>query len=444
MSVQPLPGIRRALIVRIVEELNAAQVAITELLGRATRADATRRLNAQRTEIARLLDIFKVEATREALASADAAWKGGIEAIAKQTGVSLTPRIDPRSLLAIRTFMTHKIADVSQQAVSRINTTLTQHLLGVRSMSEAISDIQAHLGGSTRRRAMTIAYTEIGRAYSVAQYEKMLADAKRIPGLKKKWLHSGRSHPRPGHVLAASQDPILVAQPFPIVDLRTGETEHLRFPRDPDASAFNTINCGCMMIAVPPKPGELFARPADASAAAATPAGGDVPPVPPVPPIGGGGGGAGPPENPHDIMRRLIANLSIAINAAQGLDEQALVRALWLSVDSWAQHVQRRINRGEIASAAALAKATLEALANADLVQVAASTVRVPSAQLQAKIDGWIVIVNADGRIVTSYPFKPGFRDFATWNLQEQLTPVYDYALTPTDREVLARLRARP
>jgi hypothetical protein len=69
---------------------------------------------------------------------------------------------------------------------------------------------------------------------------------------------SGKLHPRPGHVLASKQPPIPFLQDFEIVDLRTGETENMRFPRDPNASAFNTINCGCMMVLHAPPASEIF------------------------------------------------------------------------------------------------------------------------------------------------------------------------------------------
>jgi hypothetical protein len=255
MATQPLPSIRRALLLEILKQLKIAQDLIDEALQGVTSADAARRLNRQRAEISRVLAVFQ-NATDQAMRdAAGEVWTGGIEIVGEQLGdVGLAPRISERMLLSIEQFMTHKIADITREAIKQINTALTQEILGVRSMADTISDIQDILGGAPRRRAMTIAYTEIGRAYSAAQYETMLAKLARRPGLRKRWVHSGKAHPRPGHVLCAQQtlaDPIPVAQPFDIVDLRTGETEQLRYPRDPNASAFNTINCGCMMVAVP-------------------------------------------------------------------------------------------------------------------------------------------------------------------------------------------------
>lgn len=259
-AVQYLPAIRRALIEEILRQLGLAQADIEDSLRTASTAEALRRLSAQRTEIARVMEVFRAAAAAASTSSTDAVWQGGIDSISEQLGEALAPRIDTRSLLAVRTFLTDKIADISRDAVARINAAMTQHLTGARSLSDVVTDIQNILG-IERRRAMTIAYTEVGRAYSVSQYETMLDQAKKVPGLRKRWIHSGKSHPRPGHVLIAAEtkkNPIPVDQPFNIVDLRTGEIEQLQFPRDPNASAFNTVNCGCMMVAVPPSLAELF------------------------------------------------------------------------------------------------------------------------------------------------------------------------------------------
>lgn len=258
---QPLPQIRRALIQEILRQLKIAQAAIEAALEGITSADAARRLTRQRAEIARVLNVFRSAVDAEMLTSASSVWSGGIESIADQLGLALAPRIDPRALLQIEKFMTGKIADISRVTLDKINTALTQQLLGVRSLSETVTEIQNILGGVPRQRAMTIAYTEIGRAYSAAQYQAMLKQSLILPGLRKDWIKSGKLHPRPGHVLAAQQEPILVEEHFVLVDLRTGETEQALYPRDPNLSAFNSINCGCMMRAVPPSIKDIFSRP---------------------------------------------------------------------------------------------------------------------------------------------------------------------------------------
>lgn len=254
MPSQPLPPIRRGLIVELLRQLDIAREQIDDALRTVTNVDAARRLQRQRAEIERVMGVFSDNATAAANNAADAAWAAGVS----QVG---SVRINTRALLAIRTMLTDRIQDVSRRAIRQINTALTQHLLGVRSLSQTISDIAELLDHAPRWRAMRIGYTEISRSYNTAHYEALLDQARRVPGLKKKWVHSGKEHGRPGHVHAAQQEPIPVDQPFAIVDPKTGEVEYLRFPGDPLASAKNTVFCGCMIKAVLPDIDEIFDGP---------------------------------------------------------------------------------------------------------------------------------------------------------------------------------------
>jgi hypothetical protein len=83
--------------------------------------------------------------------------------------------------------------------------------------------------------------TEIGRAYSVAGQERMGEVRQYLPGLKKRWLKSGKLHGRLEHIAADGQVRE-VDEPFDIGG------EKLMYPRDPNGSAKNTINCGCESI----------------------------------------------------------------------------------------------------------------------------------------------------------------------------------------------------
>lgn len=256
-----LPLIIKDTLREILRQLDVAERQILVLLRGVTDVDRARRLARQRSEIARLIEIFRKASDAATRSGLDTAWQAGAAAVRDQVAAAVraidpTGRINPGVLLAMRNFLTDRISDVSREAIERINSALAQHLLGVRQLSATITEIERILGGGTRRRAMTIANTEIGRAYSAAQYEQMLEQAKILPGLKKQWVHSGKEHGRPGHIIAATYPPIPVDEPFEIVDVKTGEIELLRYPRDPEASAGNTINCGCMMIAVPPPLGE--------------------------------------------------------------------------------------------------------------------------------------------------------------------------------------------
>jgi len=260
MSSPSLPRVRRSLMDELLRQLQLALEDIDAVLRKTTSADVARRLARQRGDIMHIMEGFRVAAERSAHAIADTAWLAGIEATMSQVGhLDLLPRISTRQLLAVRTTLTDRIADVTRKTISRIDGALTQHLIGTRTLSRTITDIELIMGGEPRARAMTIAYTEVGRVYSAAQWETMMDQERRVPGLKKKWVHSGKTYARPAHVRCARQPAIPVATPFEIPNPRTGVIERLQFPRDPNASAENSVRCGCLMIAVVPSTKDVFA-----------------------------------------------------------------------------------------------------------------------------------------------------------------------------------------
>jgi len=152
------------------------------------------------------------------------------------------PRLDRRQLIATQHFMTSKLSDVSAAAARRINTELGLVVTGLSTPSQAATAVQAALDGAPRRRALTIARTELGRVFSSATQGRMeQAQRKGVLGLKKKWRRSGKLHSRHSHDLADGQV-VDVDKPFVVGG------EELMFPRDPKASAANTVNCGCVHL----------------------------------------------------------------------------------------------------------------------------------------------------------------------------------------------------
>ncbi len=83
--------------------------------------------------------------------------------------------------------------------------------------------------------------TELGRAYSVAGQERFDQAGEVLPGLKKQWRRSGKRFSRPAHDVADGEV-VGVDETFAVGG------EALRFPRDPAASAKNTVNCGCASL----------------------------------------------------------------------------------------------------------------------------------------------------------------------------------------------------
>ncbi|MBN8715213.1 MAG: hypothetical protein J0H50_14835 [Xanthomonadales bacterium] len=242
-----LPRIQADTLGEIVKQLHIAEGrTIIALQAHPTEA-AQRRLRQLLAELERTIEDFRVATTSAATQGADQGWQAGIRTISAPfdaAGVSvLGARINAGALLATKKFMTDRIEDISLRALNRLNAALTQQIIGAAPLADTITQVQEIMGGVPRQRAMTVAYTEIGRVHSVAQDESLQQAGDVVPNLHKRWLKSGKLHPRESHVAAHNQ-----IRRYDEAYVVGGES--LRYPRDPNGSAGNTINCGCLSIPV--------------------------------------------------------------------------------------------------------------------------------------------------------------------------------------------------
>lgn len=250
-----LPAILQKHVRVVVAELERAQRRIVRLLrGASTDAGRAHWMRIQR-EIEVQLATFRTAVAQNTTAGIEAAFAAGRELLTVPLAAAGFPqigpefRLNPRALTALRLSAVDRIQDLTAQALGRVRAVLSQGVIGTLRLDQVVDRINRILGGNTRRRAMTIAYTEIGRAYSIASYESMQrADALGVK-VALRWQQSGKRHPRVSHVNAHNQI-VRFGTMFSIVDTRTAEQELLRFPRDPNASAGNTINCGCLAVPV--------------------------------------------------------------------------------------------------------------------------------------------------------------------------------------------------
>lgn len=201
-----------------------------------------------RRQVADRLAEFGREAGAVASDGAEAIWGKGVEVVDAPLATggvhleALAPRLDRGQLVAMQSFLTGKMRDVAMDGANRINTALGLVVTGLNTPDEAATAIKGILGGKTRRRALTVVRTELGRAFSTAAHGRMKqASQAGLKGLKKQWRRSGKIHSRRTHDLADGQvrdvdEPFLVGG------------EKLMYPRDPDGSAANTINCGCTQL----------------------------------------------------------------------------------------------------------------------------------------------------------------------------------------------------
>lgn len=246
-QLQALPRIQRTAIERVLAELQTARTALLKELQQ--QLSDSRRASRQKilAEVERQITAWSRAAAQIGTQAAGLAWTAGIALVASPLaagGLTMTvaTRIDPRALASVEQLLTSRIADAGARAIASINSVVTQTLIGTTPLSDAITQVGQILN-SPRRRAQTIIFTEVGRAHAIATQAAMTEAAQVVPGLRKRWLRSGKLHPRRDHVAAHNQIK-LAGEPFLVAG------ERLMHPRDPAASARNTINCGCMSVPV--------------------------------------------------------------------------------------------------------------------------------------------------------------------------------------------------
>jgi len=246
-ETKALPKVQRDVLAEIIRQLALAEGQVIAMLSASPSEAAQRRLRQLQLELERTMEDFRQAATSASTQGASDGWQAGIRSISAPfdaAGVSvLGARIDAGALMATQKFMTDRIADISLRALNKLNGALMQHIIGAVPLADTITNVQKIMGGVPRARAMTVAYTEIGMVHSVAQDDALQQAGHVVPNVHKRWLKSGKLHPRETHVAAHNQirrydEPYLVGG------------EKLRFPRDPNGSASNIINCGCLSVPV--------------------------------------------------------------------------------------------------------------------------------------------------------------------------------------------------
>ncbi|WP_341893875.1 hypothetical protein [Ferrovibrio terrae] len=196
--------------------------------------------------IRQAIDEHGAAATAAVTKGADAAWQAGIDLVDKPLaagGIDLVgklPAIDRDQLLAMKTFMTGRMEDVTATTINRINGQLGAVIIGAQSPGDAVNEISRHIEGG-RGRAIGIVQTEVGRAYEAASQQRKEQAVEEVPELQKQWRRSGKRNSRPSHDLADGQIQA-VDQPFMV-----GGTA-IMYPRDPKAPIKHTARCGCTSL----------------------------------------------------------------------------------------------------------------------------------------------------------------------------------------------------
>jgi hypothetical protein len=142
------------------------------------------------------------------------------------------------------------ITGLSKDAAGKLNGAIQRAFLGGQSVSDVIAQVGRAIGGDKftglfspiGARAETIALNEILRVHSIAAQARLEDLQTTVPALQKQWIHIPIAlMPRFSHMEASGQIRD-VDKPF-LVD-----GEELMYPRDPNGSAENTINCHCVLV----------------------------------------------------------------------------------------------------------------------------------------------------------------------------------------------------
>ena len=249
-ALRPTPLARRARPRRLLLRARRdVQAAIAEAAPGGYTALALRSLERS---IGEALAGFGRDAGAAAAAGQQRAWDAGIDTVDRPLSAAISldatpydlasvlPEVDTEQLRAMREFLTTKMRGVGTAMADRINTELGLAVIGSQGFAGAVEAVQ-RITGSGRSRALTVARTEIGRAYSVAGQARMAQAGEELPGLRKQWRRSGKIHSRLTHDLADGQvQP--VDEPFRVSGRR------IMYPRDPAAPPGETINCGCQSL----------------------------------------------------------------------------------------------------------------------------------------------------------------------------------------------------
>ncbi|HEY9081334.1 phage minor head protein [Magnetovibrio sp.] len=228
----------------VVRQLKLASARIQAQLAAQPSDFAQWQLPLIQQSIARTLKDLGEDMAATAAGATTQSWQGGIDLIDAPIAAggvhiaTMVPEVNPAQLMAMRTFMTGKMKDVTTAAADRINTELGLVAIGAQGPGDAIGKITRILGTTSRGRAITILRTELGRAFSTATQLRQEQAVEVMPGLRKQWRRSGKTYSRPSHDLADGQI-VKVDESFKVGGIS------IKHPRHAAAPARHVINCGC-------------------------------------------------------------------------------------------------------------------------------------------------------------------------------------------------------
>lgn len=155
-------------------------------------------------------------------------------------------------------FSADLITGLTNDTIKLISSEISRVGLGALTPYQAMQQVTDILGikggrkivGGIASRAETIVRTETNRAFSVATQAQMETSLQEFPELQKAWMSTGDFRTRNAHLSAHGQT-------VAVNDKFTVGGEELAYPRDPAASAKNSVNCRCRHYTVHPDIGPI-------------------------------------------------------------------------------------------------------------------------------------------------------------------------------------------
>jgi hypothetical protein len=250
---------RDALLTRTVEQLNTLLVQLQQRLRGALPSDQARLAQ----QLAQIRALIAGETTRFANGATPVLSGAQRDAVPLAQTLVDAPLAAgglavalPELTLPLLDALTAYAADLVTGLSNAMRDHMTQQIqlvvLGAQDISTAMQAIETMLdpagtgGLNANARAEAIARTEVGRVHSTATQRRLEQAARQVEGLMKEWRHSGLArNPRSGHVAASGQR-VAAFEAF-LVAPEVGMTrERLMYPRDPAASARNSVQCRCI------------------------------------------------------------------------------------------------------------------------------------------------------------------------------------------------------
>ena len=172
-------------------------------------------------------------------------WHAGIDQVdwpLNYVGIRVTaPEIARSTLEILQGFSADLITNLSADAAAKINAQITMGILGGKSPWDVMQGVGRNLNDpgvfrSIAVRAETITRTEMARVNSMAREARQEAVVEANPKERwlKKWISSGKFHPRPHHA-ALNGTTVGFDKKFP---------GGIPYPHAPGLPASEAINCG--------------------------------------------------------------------------------------------------------------------------------------------------------------------------------------------------------